>query len=135
MTEKETTRGRVLVVDDDEAARESLQAVLELECEVLTAANTTEADEALQRAQVDVVVTDHDMPGRTGLEWLGAMRRSHPAVMVILLTGHPDIADFKNAERSQEVVRVMRKPYDPKRLVQLVRNTVKLSRTGRALAK
>ncbi len=124
-------RGRVLVVDDDAAVRFSVEGVLGLEFDVQGAASVDEALMRLQQADFDVVLSDYRMPGRSGLDLLRTVTERYPDVMVILLTGHPDLTELQNPANVQAVVRVLSKPYDPKRLLHWVSSTVKLSRMRR----
>jgi CheY-like chemotaxis protein len=64
-----STRGRVLVVDDNRDAADSLAALLRrLECEVKTANNGPAALEAIQSFSPSVVLLDLGMPGMSGYE-------------------------------------------------------------------
>ncbi|HEY9420205.1 MAG TPA: ATP-binding protein [Thermoanaerobaculia bacterium] len=66
---------RVLVVDDEPDARETLQQILEhCNAEVLTVASAREALEALQRWRPDILVSDIGMPGEDGYELIRKVR-------------------------------------------------------------
>jgi CheY-like chemotaxis protein len=67
---------RILVVDDDDALRESLELVLAAEgYEVVGARDGASALAALEAAPVDVVLCDLRMPGMDGLELLPQLSR------------------------------------------------------------
>jgi len=86
----ETGRGLVLVVDDEALVLESTAAMLqELGYEPLPA-ESGEAALALLRAQPGIVavLTDHAMPGMTGLVLAERIRAERPGLPVILATGH-----------------------------------------------
>jgi signal transduction histidine kinase len=88
----ETTRPRVLLVDDEVDFLSSLAQRLELRgLPVLTAASGLEALEILDREPVDVVVLDVRMPGMDGIETLRRIKDRHPQVQVVMLTGHADL--------------------------------------------
>ncbi|QHS15748.1 response regulator [haloarchaeon 3A1-DGR] len=81
---------RVLHVDDDPAFLELAATFLEREgdgVEVVTAASTTEGYDVLERAPIDCIVSDHDMPDRNGIEFLRAVREEYPDLPFILFTG------------------------------------------------
>ena len=79
----------VLVVDDDDALRESLVEALEpLPVEVTAAANGAQARELLQRRRFAVVVTDLVMKDIDGFQVLQAARESYGLCRVVMLTGH-----------------------------------------------
>jgi len=83
---------RVLLVDDEASFVETLSKRLVLRrLEVLTAASADEALAILDREQIDVVVLDVRMPGIGGIEATRMIRKAHPSVEVILLTGHASL--------------------------------------------
>jgi len=51
------------------------------------AANADEGEALLDDLDIDCVVSDHDMPGRNGLEFLKSVRENHPDLPFILFTG------------------------------------------------
>lgn len=77
----------VLVVDDEPRIRRIMEMALgDRGYRVLTASSAEEADEILLSNAVDAVVTDLQLPGRSGLELLGDIRRARPGLPVILIT-------------------------------------------------
>jgi two-component system response regulator AtoC len=78
---------KVLLVDDEEAILFALSEVLDgSDVEVVQARS---GDEALGKLEdVDVVVTDYSMPGKTGLELLEHVRGLDDALPIIMLTAH-----------------------------------------------
>ncbi len=83
---------RVLVVDDDPLVAAGTAMMLEDMGHRVTIAGS--AQEALARfereALPDLVVTDHAMPGMTGLEFAEWLRRTHPDLPVVLATGYAE---------------------------------------------
>jgi DNA-binding NtrC family response regulator len=77
---RSTAKNRhVLIVDDEEHVREALERVLEKEgYAVFTAADAEEALRILQARAIQLLITDHDMPGMKGVELLKQVRESHP---------------------------------------------------------
>jgi len=79
----------VLLVDDEPRYLETTSRLLARKgCAVATAESGMEALSLLSREPVHVVVLDVKMPGMDGHETFRAIRKSHPLVEVILLTGH-----------------------------------------------
>jgi len=78
---------KVLLVDDEEAMRFALAEVMDqLGIEVVSAGTV---DEALPHLDdVDVVVTDYSMPGKSGLELLAEVRARDAGLPVIMITAH-----------------------------------------------
>jgi len=83
---------RVLVVDDEEPMRKMIQRRLEnrgIFCE--TAADVAAATCQLARSQYDVVLSDLNMPGGTGLDLAGWMAQCVPTVPLVLVTGANEV--------------------------------------------
>jgi len=81
-------RSRVLVVDDEMGVRESLRAILQGECEVVTAATGEAALDAMARGPVDAMTLDLKMPGLGGIGVLERARQLDPDLEVIIITGY-----------------------------------------------
>ena len=78
----------ILIVDDDALMRRSLAASLgQTGYSVETAATGENAVEIVQRKLPDLVLLDVGLPGMDGMETLRVMRRAHPNLAVILVTG------------------------------------------------
>ncbi|MCE1227284.1 MAG: response regulator, partial [Geobacteraceae bacterium] len=72
-------RTRILVVDDELSMREFISILLEREgYEVLTAADATTALSRLAASDIDLVISDVQMPGLNGLELLARIKESKP---------------------------------------------------------
>jgi len=90
----------VLIVEDDEAMRNLLDDQLrEARYEVVAAASAAEALERLGQSQVDVLVTDHMMPGMKGRELLTEVRARDPDLPVVIITGFGSIEGAVDAMR------------------------------------
>jgi len=86
-------RIRVLVVDDEEDFASAIAERLARRGFDATAAFSARAALALlEELPSDVVVLDLKMPGMDGLTALGEIRKLHPDVQVIVLTGHGTVA-------------------------------------------
>lgn len=82
----------VLLVDDEPRFLGTTGKLLErLGFRVLTVASGKGALALLADNAVDVVVLDMKMPGMDGIETLKAIKRDHPMVEAILLTGHATV--------------------------------------------
>ncbi len=83
---------KVLLVDDEPDFVAPLTNRLALrKLEVITAGSGEEALKALQDQPVDVVVLDVKMPGMDGIEAIRQIKKRHPLVEVIMLTGHASL--------------------------------------------
>lgn len=87
---------RILIVDDEETIvnglADLLKSVSELDLDVYKSYSGEEAISWLSKTRMDLVITDINMPGMTGLELLDYIRHKWPDCYVILLTGHDDFS-------------------------------------------
>jgi DNA-binding NtrC family response regulator len=82
----------VLLVDDEVPFVETMTKRLsKRELMVLPAYSGREALEKLEKNGVDVVILDVKMPGMDGIETLREIKKIHPLVEVIMLTGHATV--------------------------------------------
>ena len=79
---------RILVVDDDQAVRETAKHVLGNEgYEVLTVADGLDGLEALSKSLPDVIISDLSMPRMSGPEFLAIVRKRFPHIATIAMSG------------------------------------------------
>lgn len=86
----EKTTKRVLMVDDERAFLRGISAWLKTQggLDVATAINGVEAVEVLESTQIDLVVTDLQMPVMDGFALLAHMSRHHPNIPVMVMTAY-----------------------------------------------
>jgi two-component system response regulator HydG len=92
------TNSRVLIVDDDADMREALGAFLAAqghECEL--AADAAAALGIVERLSLDAVVCDVRMKGMDGLELLERVKRTHPELPFVVITGNSGIPNAVDA--------------------------------------
>jgi DNA-binding NtrC family response regulator len=105
---------RVLIVDDDRFIQAAASQALEgMGYQLFLADDVQGAVAVLRDEPVDVVVTDHLMPGATGLSLLSTMREHLPEPKRILMTGHADVGLMLAAVNQAQVFRLLQKPIDP----------------------
>lgn len=116
----------VLLVDDDEALARMLQRALKSAgFEVTVANNGTTAMEMIISRPFDVIVTDIQMPGMSGVELLGVVRAYDLDVPVILMTGAPTVETAVEAVRLGALV-YLAKPTSNETLVKAVERASQL---------
>lgn len=104
---------KILIVEDEEFVRKALVRLLERDGNALIASPSAEdALEILDKEDVDLVVSDHLMPGMKGLEFLEVVRQRRPEILRIILTGYADTAMAVEAINKGEVYRFLTKPWD-----------------------
>ncbi|MFO7645246.1 MAG: response regulator [Desulfosarcina sp.] len=82
----------ILLVDDEADFVEMLSLRLKESGEtVLTAHSGSQCLEILEKSEIDVIILDVKMPGMDGIETLQAIKKRHPLIEVIMLTGHGTI--------------------------------------------
>jgi two-component system probable response regulator PhcQ len=102
---------KVLLVDDDARVTEALQRVLSQEgYEISSAQSAEEALDILRQQSVDVIVSDEQMPGLSGSEFLTIVRHSYPDIVRIILTGQASLEAAMRAINKGEVYRFLTKP-------------------------
>jgi two-component system, NtrC family, response regulator HydG len=85
-------RGRILVVDDDPALGEYLSRVLRRDgFEVIHELDAGSALSRVRDQQWDLLITDIELPGMSGLELLERVRELVPGLPVAVVTGHPTV--------------------------------------------
>ena len=120
-----TDGARVWVVDDDRSVRFVLAAALREAGFAVTAfAAAGEALEALGReAPPALVVTDVRMPGDSGLQLLDKLKAAHPALPVVVMSAHTDVASTAGAFRGG-AHEFLSKPFDLDDAVAVVRRAL-----------
>jgi len=127
-------KGRILIVEDEDQLRELYAEMLREEgYEVETAASSAAAIEVLdllQRSELDVVLSDIQMPGMNGVQLLQAVRERDLDLPVILVTGQPTV---ETAARAVEygALRYLLKPVELDALLRAVGDAVRLRQLAR----
>jgi CheY-like chemotaxis protein len=119
-----TERKRVLIVDDESIIRMVFKDLMGKECEVLEASSAEEALELLHKQPVDLIVTDKNLPGLTGLALAQQVRMKDPSARIILMTGYPSLS---TTQESLElgIMDYLLKPFDDIRQVRsLIRSVL-----------
>ncbi len=123
---------RILVVDDDDALRESLELFLASEgYEVAAAADGAAALAQLERAPVDVVLCDLRMPGIDGLELLPQLLRLLPGLTVILMSAYGG-RDLAIEALKRGAYDYLAKPFPPSEALLAIRKAQEREKLRRA---
>jgi two-component system response regulator FixJ len=106
-------RGKVYVIDDDEAMRDSLGFLLgSAEFDVTLFESAQHFLDALPGVDFGCVVSDVRMPGIDGIELLKQLKASSNPYPVLIMTGHGDVPLAVNAMKLG-AVDFLEKPFEP----------------------
>jgi len=117
------TAYKILVVDDEIGARESLKLILKDSYEVLTAESAQEGLRKMRTEKVDLILTDIRMPGMSGLEFLELVKTWYPSIEVILVTAYPDSKTTLNALKEGALDYII-KPFNQWEVIGAVRKAI-----------
>lgn len=121
----------VLVIDDDEIVRHTVQQILQGEnYDVVSAADGKKGMQLFRALQPDLVITDIIMPEQEGIETILQMRTEQPDAKIIAISGGARIgnADFLAIARKLGACDGLAKPFDPDDLVASVQKCMNASR-------
>jgi CheY-like chemotaxis protein len=124
--------GRILLLDDNSLGLSARRSVLEeLGHKVHTSGTPHEALELCGKQRFDIVVTDYKMPKMNGVEFITRLRKQHPTMGVVLISGFTDTLGLNESNTGADVViqksshevshliravnRLMRKQHQPAR--------------------
>ncbi|MFL5318910.1 MAG: response regulator [Myxococcaceae bacterium] len=120
----------LLLVDDEPNNRLVFRLALADAFEVLVAKDAEEALELVGEREVDIVFTDHRMPGMSGVELCERLRHLRPSVPRVLLTAHPQDGAVRQALSDGRVMELMAKPWEREQVVEVVAKLLRRVASG-----
>ena len=104
-------KGTLLVVDDEDGARQSLRVIFKDEYEILMAGDGVTAVELAQKHRIDVAVLDIRMTGMSGIEVLERLKFVNPSIEAVMMTA------FETTDTMRQALRLracdyINKPFD-----------------------
>jgi len=118
-------RGKVYVIDDDEAMRDSLNFLLESASFNVTLFESAQKFlDALPKLDFGCVVSDVRMPGLDGIELLKRMKADHNPFPIVIMTGHGDIPLAVEAMKLG-AVDFLEKPFEDDRLIGMIETAIR----------
>ena len=126
----------IMIVDDEAVVTDSLGTFLELETDyrVHVSQSPGEALRVMRETPVDLVISDFLMPEMNGLQFLAEVKRQHPAVPRILLTGYADKENAIRAINEVGLFQYVEKPWDNDQLKMVIDNALSRKRLEETLA-
>ncbi len=123
-----SVKGLVLVIDDEQDVRGSLEQVLKLEgYKTETAASAEEGLKKVEESVFDLVLLDVSLPDSNGLEVLKSIKRDSPDTAVIMITAYDSSQTAFQASK-EGAESYITKPWDNDKLLLEIRNLVERSR-------
>lgn len=117
-------RARILVIEDDQYAREALALLLDYYgYDVVVASNGTDGLALVTEVMPDLIVTDWRMPGLSGLALCIALRERDDTVPIIVVTSADEVFSH-----DQPVNARLRKPIDPPLLNRVISDELRMQR-------
>ncbi len=104
-------KSTLLIVDDEKGPRESLRMILSPQHRVLVAHDAVEALAMLDEHTVDAVTIDLNMPGMKGDALVRRIRKEHPQIEVVVITGYSSVESAVDGLR-HGIFDYLSKPFD-----------------------
>ena len=127
----------ILIIDDEQLIRLQIRSALELEgFTVREAANGNEGLARIAEATPDVVITDILMPDKEGIETILELRRTHPKIRIIAISGggRTGNKDFLRTAKHLGADRTLAKPFGLAELLRLVHEVLADANSGKGAA-
>jgi len=93
------SKGSILIVDDEIGVRESLRMILKPMYDVHTVENGQEALKFVSQEKVDLITLDLNMPGLSGMDVLGAIKKLQQDIEIIIITGYGTLSNAQESIR------------------------------------
>lgn len=129
-TGKKPEEMNVLIVDDEEKICELIKIFLESAFpfrSIVSAPNTTQATQKFLNQEFDLVIIDHVMPGKAGIDYIAHLRNSvkHANLKIILISGYLQQEDVLNAIQLG-IKHIVVKPFTRQQLINQVSEILKI---------
>ena len=119
---------RVLIVDDEKGMRDFLSIMLKKEgYAVVVSESANKAAELIAKGDLDLVISDISMPGRSGLEVLKQTKATNPETPVIMITAYASTESAIEALKLGAYDYII-KPFDVEEMKTVVRNALEKRR-------
>jgi CheY-like chemotaxis protein/anti-sigma regulatory factor (Ser/Thr protein kinase) len=115
----------IVIVDDEHTIRMMLCDFLEDRYEVIGAESGKHALDILSKRRADLVISDINMPGMSGIELVGIIRRNYPSVKTALITAY-NIDEYIQLIKNENIANVIPKtvPFNFSELTSIVNGLI-----------
>jgi CheY-like chemotaxis protein len=117
----------ILLVDDEQELLKAFSLHLGEQYRLEAANSAAEADLILGLQKIDLIITDHLMPGENGLDFLMRARKHFPQTKRILITGYMNPDLISRAETLAELSACLVKPVSREQLLAAVQSALAAS--------
>ena len=120
-------KSRTLIAEDNIGLARVLQFNLErIGLDVTVANSGTQAWEAANESQFDLLITDHEMPGMTGIELCTRLRdlANYESTPFVMVTARELELDTQDLQTRLGMAAVLAKPYSPSMIVELAQRLI-----------
>lgn len=117
------SKKRILICEDEEGIRESLNLILGEEYKLAFATNGNEALRYLEKDEPDLMIMDIKMPRKDGLETLKELRKKKPKLKVIMITGYRSVETAAEASK-YGIFEYLTKPFESSVVKETVRKAL-----------
>ena len=115
---------RILIIDDEAAIRESLEALLSMEgFHVTMAVDGPSGVDQLATSEFDLLLLDLALPGESGIDLLPRILEMQPALPVIMITAYGTVSNVVDAIRAG-AENFVQKPWDNEKLLADIRAAI-----------
>lgn len=114
-------RYNILVTDDEIDNLQLFKRTLRQEYNVFLANSGFEALEILKNQKIDMILSDHKMPGMDGIELMKKSLNYAPDSIKILITAYADSTSLMSAINEGKIYRYIRKPWNPGDLLNIIK--------------
>lgn len=124
---------KILAIDDDSIIRTLLSnSLTKAGFTVITASDGESGLRKAATEKPDIVITDYQMPGLSGLDVLNELKKTQPGTPVILLTAHGDVAlTIKSIQMG--AYDFIEKPIQMQEVLEIIKNGLEISRQSQTL--
>jgi adenylate cyclase len=119
----------ILIVDDELGNLNALERTFRREYNVFSATSGEDALSIISQNDIALIVSDHCMPGMTGVELLEEARQKYPNIVRIILTAYTDDKAVADAVNKGHVFSLMSKPWNPNEMRAIVKEGIKIYQT------
>lgn len=120
---------RILVVDDEEPIRTLVRKIVAKDGhDVMEAEDGVAACESFQGAEIDLIITDLVMPRKNGIEMIMQLKKAHPEVKVIAISGGSGFSgqiDLLSVAQLLGARHIIKKPFTVDEIRNAVNDTLK----------